>query len=88
MRQLQPHHSALGVRKVKSINIQETALVLTINLISRVKEEVRILLEVYSTDNSPLPKDLKVIILNDKKDIVLEDTAENQIVSIALQGLV
>lgn len=49
---------------------------------------MRILLEVYSTDNSPLPKDLKVIILNDKKDIVLEDTAENQIVSIALQGLV
>ena len=76
------------MRKVKSINIQETTLVLTINLISRVKEEVRILLEVYSTDNSPLPKDLKVIILNDKKDIVLEDTAENQIVSIALQGLV
>ena len=88
LRQLQPHHSALGARKVKSINIQETTLVLTINLISRVKEEVRILLEVYSTDNSPLPKDLKVIILNDKKDIVLEDTAENQIVSIALQGLV
>ncbi|HAN75139.1 MAG TPA: hypothetical protein DCQ63_13320 [Planktothrix sp. UBA8402] len=55
---------------------------------SRVKEEVRILLEVYSIDNSPLPKDLKVMILDDKKDIVLEDTAENEIVSIALQGLI
>ncbi|HAO12039.1 MAG TPA: hypothetical protein DCQ51_12915 [Planktothrix sp. UBA8407] len=88
LRQLQPHHSALGVRKVKSINIQETTLVLTMNLISRVKEEVRILLEVYSIDNSPLPKDLKVMILDDKKDIVLEDTAENEIVSIALQGLI
>jgi hypothetical protein len=88
LRQLQPHHSVLGVRKVKSINIQETTLVLTMNLISKAKEEVRILLEVYSIDNSPLPKDLKVLILDDQKDIVLEDTAENEIVSIALQGLI
>ncbi|WP_197047524.1 DUF1822 family protein [Planktothrix serta] len=87
LRQLQPHHSALGVRRVKSINIQETALVLTLNLISRVKEEVRILLEVNSPDHSPVPKDLKVMILDENKEIVLEDTAENKIVSIALQGL-
>ncbi len=88
LRQLQPNHSALGVRRVKSINIQETALVLTLNLISKVKEEVRILLEVNSPDHSPLPGDLKVMILDENQDIVLEDTTENGIVSIALQGLI
>lgn len=87
LRQLQPHHSALGVRKVKTIQIQDIPLVLILNLISRGEGEVRILVQVVSPDSSPVPKDLKVMILDENREIVLEDTAENKIVSIALQGL-
>lgn len=90
LEQLQPNHPALGIRNVKFIDWgekeEDTKLALIVNLIAREHQERRILLQVVPRDNSPLPSDLKMLVLDEQGEIVLESTENSGVLSIALQG--
>lgn len=90
LRQLQGDHLALGVRNVKLIHREgkedNASLALTVNLIPRGHQEMRILLQVTPLDEEHLPPNLKMLVLDENREIVLESTEIQGVLSIALQG--
>ncbi|HEY9864353.1 MAG TPA: DUF1822 family protein [Candidatus Obscuribacterales bacterium] len=90
LRQLQPNHLALGVRKVKLLDFggyeQTPVLALTVSLIPRENQEIRVLLQVDSINTTLLPSDLKMLVLDQQGETVLESTEIQGVISIALQG--
>jgi hypothetical protein len=90
LRQIDPENPAVGIRRVKQIDlgmqVKGVAVALAVSLVEKNNRRVSVLLQVYPTaDSTYLPPNLKLMLLDERGNLLREVTSRDADIYIQLK---